>query len=65
MGSVVLCVPTPVDGTGIIRATLGGVGVSTLGGADSLTLSYGDVCTTLGGAPYFIKAGLKQDFKLP
>ena len=51
MGEVVLGVFTIGDGTVNIRATLGGAGVSALGGSGSLTLCAGVVCTTLVCVP--------------
>ena len=51
VGEGVLCVPTLVNGALIIFNTIGGAGVSTLGGSVSRTFHVGDVCTTLGGAP--------------
>ena len=51
LGAGVLGVPTLGYGSLIIRATLGGSGVSTIGGSVSLTLCSGDVCTNLGGVP--------------
>ena len=44
----VLCVPNLGDGALIIWSTLGGAGVSTLGGSGFLA-----ICSTLGGAPGF------------
>ena len=55
VGAGILCVPTLGYDAVIIRATLGGVGVSTLGGDIYPTLCDGYVCTTLGGSPYFIR----------
>ena len=51
VGASVLCVPTLGDVSVILYATLGGVVVSTIFGAECLTLCVVDVCTTLGGAP--------------
>ena len=55
VGAGVSSVPTLGVGELIICATLGGVGVSTLGGDIYPTLCDGYVCTTLGGSPYFIR----------
>ena len=50
VGAGVLCLPTLGYGELILCATLGGAGVSTLGGAELPELSNGDVCSNLGGA---------------
>ena len=47
----VLSVPTLGYVAVILHATLGDAGVSTLGGASSLTLCAGNICTPIGGAP--------------
>ena len=46
----VLCVPTLGDNELIFHATLGGEGVSTLGGSGYLAILAGDVSSTLGDA---------------
>ena len=47
---VFFCVPTLGAGLLILRATLGGAVVSTLGGDGPLALRVGGFCSTLGGA---------------
>ena len=53
----VFIVPALGDVTVILRATLGGAGVSTLGGVGSPKLCGGYFCTTLGGEPGLLGRG--------
>ena len=55
VSSCFLVVYTLGDGTVILRATIGGTGVSTLGVSGSLALCVVDVCTTLRGAPVLVR----------
>ena len=55
VGTGVLGVTTLGYGAVILCATLGGAGVSTLGGSGLINLCVGDICTTLVGAPGLVR----------
>ena len=55
VGAGVLNVITLGYGTVILCATLGGAGVSILGGSGLINLCVGDTCTTLVGAPGLVR----------
>ena len=62
MGECVLTVFTLEDDALLLRATIGGAGVSTLSSSGSSTLCAGDICTTLGGETgLFRRAGNKVE----
>ena len=60
----VLGAPTLGYDSVILRTSLVGVVMSTLGGAGSITLGFDEVCNTLGGAPGLVRRDLKRDLVL-